>query len=381
MRKRERLLAGEPKMDWKCREDQEKNYASILRKYHMPMVFSNKQYKAWTLEYYKKNKRIHKSISVVKDEYFRSIGAECRLLSRENGARYEWLSDKQKNYLEEHTFKLITLAVKTRKEAKKEENQINLETTVIKTKEKEAMFESIICEFDRNIDNLGKGGKRINPAVYISSMKVPVSVLKRVSANYQPLLDEVSQVKRLTKKHMPRCDKDGELINDSSMVQLYEGYEGYTRKDIDNTIDYVTSIINACRQGSITTTKVKKSVPVTTILNKIQYLKEFTELKLTSVHPRKLLNNPNEVWVYNTKRKRIAKYVSTDGDSITVKGTTLKNFDIEKSLEAVISKPKEYFKDLKMTKRPLAAAQRQIKNKISTPTGRINKDCIILAVF
>jgi hypothetical protein len=109
-------------------------------------------------------------------------------------------------------------------------------------------------------------------------------------------------------------------------------------------------------------------------------MNEFAEMGLKSEHPTKLVN-ADEVWIYNTKYRRLTVYKPADSGLLTVKGTTMINFDITTSISKTLRKP-EVIKDFaSMGKRALNTAFKQLTTKPSKPNGRINEECIILKAF
>ena len=107
-------------------------------------------------------------------------------------------------------------------------------------------------------------------------------------------------------------------------------------------------------------------------------MKEFAELKLKSAKPEDMIG-AKEVWIYNTKYRKVQVYKSNTG--LAIKGTTLIGFDVVDSKSMTLRKPEDFFKGLSIGKRALNAAFKTLKTKPATPNGRINEECIILGAF
>ena len=107
-------------------------------------------------------------------------------------------------------------------------------------------------------------------------------------------------------------------------------------------------------------------------------MKEFVELKLTSEKPEKIIGS-SEVWIYNTKYKKIQAYRSLG--TLGIKGTSILNYDVATSGAKTIRKPELVTGYAGMTKRNIALEFKNLKTKESAVNGRINQDCIILKVF
>ena len=99
---------------------------------------------------------------------------------------------------------------------------------------------------------------------------------------------------------------------------------------------------------------------------------------LTSIDPIKIIGS-KEVWVYNTKYRRLFRYVAADSSGISVKGTTLLNYSTAESLAKTLRKPQEILGNL--TKSWLTSSLKKLKTKEIAVNGRVNKDCIILKAF
>ena len=87
-----------------------------------------------------------------------------------------------------------------------------------------------------------------------------------------------------------------------------------------------------------------------------------------------------ELWVYNTKYRKLQVY-KADFGSLGVKGTTIIGFSVKDSQSMTLRKPEEFFKGLSFGKRALNNAVKPIKTKPSTPNGRFNEDTILLGAF
>lgn len=127
--------------------------------------------------------------------------------------------------------------------------------------------------------------------------------------------------------------------------------------------------------------RVKKAKPAGAQVAKLKYKKEDTELKLKSVNPTEMVG-ASQVWIYNTKYKKLAVYRSDSRDGIQIKGTTLQNYDPEQSEQKALRKPAETIKKvLEGGKIVLRKIVTDLTTKPSPLNGRINEECIILRVI
>ena len=122
-------------------------------------------------------------------------------------------------------------------------------------------------------------------------------------------------------------------------------------------LEFVDNIIADCNQ-MVQTAKAnraprkRKEVSPTKQVAKFKYLKEFADLNLKSVNPTSIIGS-TEVWYYNTKYKHIGVYKGENGNTLSVKGTTIIGFDIKESKRMTLRKPEEFFKGLSLGKRAL----------------------------
>lgn len=201
---------------------------------------------------------------------------------------------------------------------------------------------------------------------YLLSKEVAAPIAKRIGEFYTKLSNELQ-----------------EAINDPC-EQLKEGYSHFTKRELKKFAEFVDGIISDCQQ-QVQTAKAnraprkRKEVTPTKQVAKMKFMREFAELGLKSVAATNIIGS-SEVWVYNTKYRKVQKYVADNG-TISVKGTTLVGISIKDSVSLTLRKPEEFFKGLSMGKRALNNAIKPITTKPSVPNGRVNEECIILGAF
>ena len=201
---------------------------------------------------------------------------------------------------------------------------------------------------------------------YLLANQVAGPIAKRIGEFFTPLAAELREAQA------------------GDCEQLKEGYSYLSKREMKKFIEFVDSIISDCTQ-QVQTAKVnrapRKRKPVSPIklTARVKYLKEFPELSIKSVNPSNIVDS-TEVWVYNTKYRRVAVYKAENG-SLSVKGTTIVGFSVMESKQMTLRKPEEFFKGLTIGKRPLNAKFKTLTTKPSQPNGRINEETIILGAF
>ena len=176
-----------------------------------------------------------------------------------------------------------------------------------------------------------------------------------------------------------------ELASGNADEQLREGYSHRTKKQIKNLIAFYQEIMMACdmlaQEAKVNRAPRKtKAVPKEKLVAKLKYMKTNEPLKLVSINPTDIIGC-GELWVFNTKTRKLGKYVASEFNTLNVKGTTITNFDEFKSVCKTLRKPEEKLKEFK------AAGKVQLRKFLddinATDTkmnGRINEETILLRV-
>jgi len=113
---------------------------------------------------------------------------------------------------------------------------------------------------------------------------------------------------------------------------------------------------------------------------KLKYCEEDIDAKLTSINPI-LIPTKHKLYIYNRKNRKLIEYVTSATSGFEISGTSIKNFD-KQSRQATLRKPDEILPMiLNKTEKQIEKIWNTLTTKIDNPTGRINKDCILLRVF
>jgi len=113
----------------------------------------------------------------------------------------------------------------------------------------------------------------------------------------------------------------------------------------------------------------------------VNYLKKHDGLKLVSINPEDVIDC-KELWVYQTKYRKLGKYIAQSHSTLGIKGTTIVGFDVNGSVQKTLRKPKEQLAEFKKAgKVKLRTFLEDVKAVDIKLTGRINKDTILLKVF
>jgi hypothetical protein len=176
-----------------------------------------------------------------------------------------------------------------------------------------------------------------------------------------------------------------ELASGNADEQLKEGYSHRTKKQIRSLIAFYQEIMSACdmlaQEARVNRAPRKtKIVPKDKLVAKLKYMKSNEPLKLVSINPTDIIGS-KELWVFNTKTRKLGKYIASEFADLGVKGTTITGFDEFKSVQKTLRKPEDKLKEFK------AAGKVQLRKFLddinATDTkmnGRINEETILLRV-
>lgn len=114
---------------------------------------------------------------------------------------------------------------------------------------------------------------------------------------------------------------------------------------------------------------------------KLNYAKESSEYKLTSINPMQIIGAVR-LYTFNVKERIITEFITRSSKGFEVSGSTLKLFDEDRSRSIRLRKPDESL-TVFLTKNVNQINKHwdSLTTKSVKPTGRINKDTILLRVM
>lgn len=177
-----------------------------------------------------------------------------------------------------------------------------------------------------------------------------------------------------------------ELAGGTRDSQLIEAYSHLTKRQVLKLITFYKEIETACSmlmEESKVNRKPRKTkvVPKDKVVAKLKYLKTNEPLKLVSINPTEIIGS-KELWIYNTKTRKLGRYVAADYQELGVKGTTITGFSETQSICKTLRKPEEKLKEFKAAGK--VALRKFLDTINATDTlmnGRINEETILLKVL
>jgi len=215
---------------------------------------------------------------------------------------------------------------------------------------------------------------------------------RKIQERFEEPYKEFKELLDLRKKNLKFKELDDEEDFDSDDRQLLEAYEDVSDETIKKGIqaydnifeacDYMISIANANRKP-----RKKKEKSPEQLVAKMQYKKEDTKLELKSIDPTEIIY-AEELWVYNTKTRKLGHYVARTldprglnrpGTGLMVKGTSIKGFNEEASVQKTLRKPEKQLEEFTNSgPKKVLEFYDAIKTMGIKLNGRINTEVLLL---
>jgi len=204
---------------------------------------------------------------------------------------------------------------------------------------------------------------------YLADNKASAAVAKKIPEEYQDLIDEVHEATYGKSK------------------QLREGYNHMTKSEKTAFINFLKRIQTdseryAENHKPVRKVKKAKVISAQQKVSKLSFLVEDVDNKITSIEPSKIIG-AEILYLFNAKTNQLSYYHATDRGGLDVTGTTIKNFDEDKSQVKKLGAKTTHFLDRVLSggKIVLNKIMNEINSKASKVTGRVNNNMIILKVI
>jgi hypothetical protein len=229
----------------------------------------------------------------------------------------------------------------------------------------------LIAEINEKYDAYLEHGEKaepFNPYEFLKAGDVKPKIASAIVGKFQPQLDEVRD-----------SFKDPELK---------EAYRGYSANERRGMIAWLTVLIDDTnrwtniKKASRITKRRTKAKPADSFVKKLKYQMEDRDRKLTSIPPSSIIG-AQSLWAFNTKTNQLTFYMARGRAGLSVKGSTIQDFDVEISSTKRLRKPEEIINKV-LALGPTTLKRDKILEPLSTirtePTGRINEHTILLKV-
>lgn len=165
---------------------------------------------------------------------------------------------------------------------------------------------------------------------------------------------------------------------------LNEGYSHYSKPELKKALMFYVNLLTACAMTQEVAKverapRKKKAVSQDKIVAKLKYKKEDSALGIVSLSPVQIVG-AKELWVYNTKTRKLAQYKASDASGLTVKGTGLLNYTTD-SVEKTVRKPAETLADFKKASKVKLRTFMKELSTVDIPCGgKLNEHHVILRI-
>ena len=186
--------------------------------------------------------------------------------------------------------------------------------------------------------------------------------------------DDAADVERAIKADYTDSEED---------QQLKEAYKHLNKTQLKKLLAIYTAIFAACNQASKEAAakrapRKRKPRPASQIVKGFKFQKEDAALGLTSVNPIEV-HGAKEVWLYNTKSRKITRYVADSlFKELSVKGASIIGFDETKSVTKTLRKPAEFLKEFKAASKIKLRTILDSINTVETKANGRSADTLII---
>lgn len=348
----EKISGAEPKFTDKEMTNGEMvqalNWYSINRDSKSALKYAN--------DYFRKNKI--KVNQQALSSLVPTFGFLCRL--KNNGAKF--------TEAQEYSFKKYIEHINNYVEVKKIEDKPKTNVLTIQDRIDEKIRE-IIGEIEGAFDDyiLSDYKKSFSPYALMQNRAKAIHANK-IMEFYKRKRQEYSYVLNATEK------------------DIIEGYSNFKKVQLKKLVTLCDLIISDCIKISGEVKKTRKPrkrqmKSADQLVTKLNYCKEDNNLQLVSIDPKEIVR-ASQLWIFNTKNRKLGVYHAQDSEGLSIKGSTITNFDEEKSVMKTLRKPDEIlpnvYKSGKVALRKLLDDIRSVEMSL---TGRINKDIILIRVI
>lgn len=218
---------------------------------------------------------------------------------------------------------------------------------------------------------------------------------RKIIELYEPFYKEYKDVLHLRKQNIKFKEISDDEDNDSEDRQLLESYEDYTDEVLQKGIKAYDNIFEACEymhKVAMANRKAPKRKPKdpAKVVAKLKFAQKCDEFNLISIDPKEIIG-ANELFVYNIKTRKIGNYIASvidprglgrEGTGLNVKGSTIRGFKEEESVQKTLRKPKEMIKQFaNVGPVKIKSLFNEIKTMDLKLNGRINEHTILLRVI
>jgi hypothetical protein len=329
-------------------------YGDALNWYNY--MHDNEQAREWLLEYMKNADFKREQIAAVrrcpKYKVITTIGWQARIMMNGNV-----LAASSMAFFNERLNELYVIGGDIREETA----NVAAKPVVDIQARIRARTNTLITMIEEQLDGVMNGGT-FDIYSFMQKHEVTPQIAGYIRDYYLPMKEE--------------ADLDDEQVNEAygKKLKFWRTFYSALVADCDK-------FINNRKAVKLRKPREKKVKSAVDVVKALKYQKEEPSLRIVSVHPTEVVGC-NQLWVYNTKYKKLTQYISMSPQGIQVKGTTLIGWDTELSVSKSLRKPEITIPELlKVGKVAIRSFMPELKTAASAPNGRLNEQTILLRVI
>lgn len=223
----------------------------------------------------------------------------------------------------------------------------------------------LLCDLEEMVDKI-MNEESIDVKEYLKTAALSPVRLSKINKRFKPQLAELESI--------------------NSDPDLKEAYKSVKKSTIASLIAFYTDVIEHCR---LTVENVKrrqkprtkKKIPLEKIIKDLKYMNHFKELNISSVDPTKVIGQ-GLVATYDTETRFIKVYEAEEGKTLSFRGTSLINVNLETVKQKKIRKPEKQIPTLMLgTKKGFLRSFDEIKSTEGKPSTRCNENTLFIRIF
>jgi hypothetical protein len=241
----------------------------------------------------------------------------------------------------------------------------------------DAQVDVAVFSIEDKVSGLLRGSIKDARAQDIEGMGKFSSIhFKRLSRALEPVIAELTELRDT------RSNKDGA---DDKALQLLEGYDWVSNRNLKTALAFLEDCQGQANRLAIEkkVQRVRKKKPVdkAKLVRKLKFLPQHKELGLNSIKPVDCLN-ASEVWVYDTRKRKLGVYRAEFDHSIMIKGSSFIGIAEKSSIQKTLRKPEVQLVEFqKLAKNQLRKWFDSIKGTEHQMKSRTNEHVVLLKSY
>lgn len=184
-------------------------------------------------------------------------------------------------------------------------------------------------------------------------------------------------ISKIHDEHAEMMQGEDEQLNEA-YAYLPNASKKAIMKQLAACMEDIARFVGNAKASKPKKPRKKKEVTASKLINKLNYQKEFNKLKIKSIMPESIIGS-QQLWLYNTKYDQLIMLNAISSTGLSVKGSTIVDFDPDASIKKKVRKPEDAIqKVLSGGKQVLIKLMSTLTTKPIEVNGRINNDTIIL---